>query len=132
MEKKTAGGLAGRRRIGQAAVRMLKALLCAYAVTGIMLMLLTVLLYKAGLSEENVNAGSILTYVIGTFAGGCVIGKITGVKRFLWGLLAGILYFVLLLLISLGVYHSLQGEAGNLLTTFLLCAGGGMLGGMVS
>ena len=61
-----------------------------------------------------------------------MIGKLTGVKRFLWGLLAGILYFALLLLISLGVYHSLQGEAGNLLTTFLLCAGGGMLGGMVS
>lgn len=132
MEKKTAGGLTGRRGIGQAAVRMLKALLCAYVVTGIMLLLLTVLLYKAGLNEENVNAGIILTYVISTFAGGFVIGKLTGVKRFLWGLLAGILYFALLLLISLGVYHSLQGEAGNLLTTFLLCAGGGMLGGMVS
>ena len=132
MEKKTAGGLTGRGGIGQAAVRMLKALLCAYVVTGIMLLLLTVLLYKAGLNEENVNAGIILTYVISTFAGGFVIGKLTGVKRFLWGLLAGILYFALLLLISLGVYHSLQGEAGNLLTTFLLCAGGGMLGGMVS
>ena len=132
MEKKTAEGFTGRSGIGQAAVRMLKALLWAYVVTGIMLMLLTVLLYKAGLSEENVNAGIILTYVISTFAGGFVIGKITGVKRFLWGLLAGILYFALLLLISLGVYHSLQGEAGNLLTAFLLCAGGGMLGGMVS
>ena len=132
MEKKTAEGFTGRSGIGQAAVRMLKALLCAYVVTGIMLMLLTVLLYKAGLSEENVNAGIILTYVISTFAGGFVIGKLTGVKRFLWGLQAGILYFALLLLISLGVYHSLQGEAENLLTTFLLCAGGGMLGGMVS
>ena len=111
---------------------MLKSLLCAYVVTGIMLLILTLLLYKAGLSEENVNAGIILTYVISTFAGGFVIGKLTGVKKFLWGLLAGIMYFVLLLLISLGVYHSVQGELMNLLTTFLLCAGGGMLGGMVS
>ena len=44
MEKKTAGGFTGRSGIGQAAVRMLKALLCAYVVTGIMLLLLTVLL----------------------------------------------------------------------------------------
>lgn len=132
MEKKTAGGLTGGKGIEQAAVRMLKSLLCAYVVTGIMLLILTLLLYKAGLSEENVNAGIILTYVISTFAGGFVIGKLTGVKKFLWGLLAGILYFVLLLLISLGVYHSVQGELMNLLTTFLLCAGGGMLGGMVS
>ena len=128
MDKKTSGRAAGEKGTEQAAVRMLKSLLCAYVVTGIMLLILTLLLYKAGLSEENVNAGIILTYVISTFAGGFV----TGVKKFLWGLLAGILYFVLLLLISLGVYHSVQGELMNLLTTFLLCAGGGMLGGMVS
>lgn len=132
MDKKISGRAAGERGTEQAAVRMLKSLLCAYVVTGIMLLILTLLLYKAGLSEENVNAGIILTYVISTFAGGFVIGKLTGVKKFLWGLLAGILYFVLLLLISLGVYHSVQGELMNLLTTFLLCAGGGMLGGMVS
>ena len=128
MEKKTTG----RPGIEQTAVRILKALLCAYIVTGIMLLILTILLYKAGLSEENVNAGIILTYVISTFAGGFVMGKLTGTKKFLWGLLLGVLYFVLLLLISLGVYHTLQAEITNLLTTFLLCAGGGMLGGIVS
>lgn len=128
MEKKTTG----RPGIEQTAVRILKALLCAYIVTGIMLLILTILLYKAGLSEENVNAGIILTYVISTFVGGFVMGKLTGTKKFLWGLLLGVLYFVLLLLISLGVYHTLQAEITNLLTTFLLCAGGGMLGGMVS
>ena len=128
MEKKTTG----RPGIEQTAVRILKALLCAYIVTGIMLLILSILLYKAGLSEENVNAGIILTYVISTFAGGFVMGKLTGTKKFLWGLLLGVLYFVLLLLISLGVYHTLQAEITNLLTTFLLCAGGGMLGGMVS
>ena len=128
MEKKTAD----RQGIEQTAVSMLKALLCAYVVTGIMLLILTILLYKAGLSEENVNAGIILTYVISTFAGGFVIGKLMKVKKFLWGLLAVVMYFVLLLLISLGVYHALQAEIMNLLTTLLLCAGGGMLGGMVS
>lgn len=128
MEKKTTG----RPGIEQTAVRILKALLCAYIVTGIMLLILTLLLYKAGLSEENVNAGIILTYVISTFAGGFVMGKLTGTKKFLWGLLLGVLYFVLLLLITLGVYHTLQADITNLLTTFLLCAGGGMLGGMVS
>ena len=110
MEKKTTG----RPGIEQTAVRILKALLCAYIVTGIMLLILTILLYKAGLSEENVNAGIILTYVISTFAGGFVMGKLTGTKKFLWGLLLGVLYFVLLLLISLGVYHTLQAEITNL------------------
>ena len=128
MEKKTGKGQGMEKK----AVDILKALLCAYVMTGILLLILTVLLYKAGLSEENINAGIILTYVISTFSGGFVIGKLAGVKKFLWGLLLGIMYFVLLLLISLGFYHSLQSDLMNLVTTFLLCAGGGMLGGMVS
>ena len=128
MEKKTGKGQGMEKK----AVDILKALLCAYVMTGILLLILTVLLYKAGLSEENINAGIILTYVISTFSGGFVIGKLAGVKKFLWGLLLGIMYFVLLLLISLGIYHSLQSDMMNLVTTFLLCGGGGMLGGMVS
>lgn len=128
MEKKTGKGQGMEKK----AVDILKALLCAYVMTGILLLILTVLLYKAGLSEENINAGIILTYVISTFSGGFVIGKLAGVKKFLWGLLLGIMYFVLLLLISLGIYHSLQSDMMNLVTTLLLCAGGGMLGGMVS
>ncbi|HJC42421.1 MAG TPA: TIGR04086 family membrane protein [Candidatus Mediterraneibacter gallistercoris] len=128
MEKKTGG----RRGIEQRAADMLKSLLCAYIVTGILLLILTLLLYKAGLSEENINAGIILTYVISTFSGGFVIGKLTGARKFLWGLLLGVVYFLLLTLISLGIYHSLQSDLMNLTTTFLLCAGGGMLGGMIS
>ena len=128
MEKKAAG----RQGIEQVAVHMVKAILCAYIVTGIMLLVLTLLLYKMRLSEQNVNARIILTYVISTFSGGFVAGKLMKRRKFLWGLLLGVLYFVLLLVISIGVYHSLDGEMVNLLSTFALCAGGGMLGGMVS
>ncbi len=133
-ESTATGAGAGRSGEGIAgkAVWMIKSLLCAYVVTGIFLLILTLLLYKMGLSEENVNAGITLIYVISTFAGGFVMGKLTGSRKFLWGLLAGILYFLLLVLISLGLYHSLQSEISGLITTFLLCAGGGMLGGMIA
>ena len=77
-------------------------------------------------------AGIIMIYVVSTFVGGFIIGKLSGTRKFLWGLTCGILYFALLLLVSLGVYRSLQGDGANVVTTFLLCAGGGMLGGMIS
>ena len=128
MEKKAGVGTGAQRK----AVDLLKSLLCAYVITGILLLVLTLLLYKMGLSEENVNAGIILIYVISTFAGGFVIGKLSGTRKFLWGLITGVLYFALLVLISFGIYHSLQSGAGSLATPLLLCAGGGMLGGMVS
>lgn len=133
MEKKNSiTGMGRRTEIGQRAVWMIKALLCAYVITGILLLVLTLLLYKAGLSEEYVNAGITLIYVISTFAGGFVMGKLTGNRKFLWGLLTGCMYFILLILISLGVYHSFQSEISGMITTLLLCAGGGMLGGMIA
>ena len=124
---------AGRKQnVERRAVWFLKSLLCAYIVTGISLVILALLLYKAGLSEEMVNAGILLIYVISSFSGGFVMGKLTGNRKFLWGLVTGILYFALLVVISLGLYHSLQTDLMNLATTFLLCTGGGLLGGMVS
>lgn len=113
-------------------VWILKALLCSYILTGVFLLLLALLLYKLNLSEEMVNAGILLIYTISTFSGGFVMGKVTGQRKFLWGLLCGVLYFLLLFLISLGVYHTIHSDLRALATSLLLCAGGGMLGGMVS
>lgn len=114
------------------ASHILKALLCAYILTGILLLVLAGLLYKLNLDESKVAAGIIVIYIVSTFAGGFIAGKLLRQKKFLWGLTVGVMYFGLLLLVSLGLYHSLQGNGADVLTTFLFCAGGGMLGGMLS
>ena len=111
---------------------VLKALLASYIVTGILLLLLTMALYKMELNEKMVSAAIVVIYVMATLIGGILIGKMAKVKRFIWGLGLGIAYFALLLLITLGVYHTLNGDGANLVTTFILCAGGGMVGGMIS
>ncbi|WP_306480017.1 TIGR04086 family membrane protein [Mediterraneibacter sp.] len=117
---------------GKRAIWFVKSLLCGYIVTGLLLLILALMLYKFGLNEQNVNAGIVLIYVISTFSAGFVLGKLSGTKKFLWGLLAGMAYFLLLMLITLGIYHAFQGDVRNVLVTFLLCAGGGMLGGMIA
>lgn len=111
---------------------VLKALLASYIVTGILLLLLTMALYKMELNEKMVSAAIVAIYVMATLIGGILIGKMAKVKRFIWGLGLGIAYFALLLLITLGVYHTLNGDGANPVTTFILCAGGGMVGGMIS
>lgn len=111
---------------------ILKSLLASYIVTGSMLLLLSFLMYKFDLGEQKVTVGVVVIYVVATFIGGIIIGKLYKVRRFAWGLALGVTYFVLLLLISLGVYRTLSVSGVNAVTTFLLCAGGGMLGGMVS
>ena len=99
-------------------IQILKALLASYIVTALLLLLLTFLLYKFGLDEKKVEIGILIVYLAGT-------------RRFLWGTLIGILYFALLLMISIGVYRTIQGGS-SMLVSFALCVAGGMLGGMLS
>ena len=111
---------------------VLKSLLVSYVVTGILLLLLAVALFRFELNEKAVSAAIVAIYIMATLLGGIIIGKFAKVRRYLWGLGLGIGYFALLLLITLGVYRTLNGDAANLITTFVLCAGGGMAGGMLS
>ena len=107
-------------------MRIFQALLVSYIITGILLLVLAVLLYKLNLDKGKVTAG------ITGIAGGFLIGKLQKVRKFIWGLMLGILYFLLLVLVSFGVYHTLQGDVMQIVTTLVLCAAGGMLGGMLS
>ena len=49
---------------------ILKSLLAAYVVTGILLMILAMALYKFELTEEAVTAGITAVYLLSTFAAG--------------------------------------------------------------
>lgn len=110
----------------------IKSLLASYIVTGILLLVLTFFMYKFELNEKIVSAAIVGIYVVSTLIGGMIIGKLTKSKRYLWGMVLGIVYFVLLLLITLGVYRTLNGDSVSIVTSLILCASGGMTGGMIS
>ena len=112
-------------------VQIMKALLASYIVTGLLLLLLAFLLYKFGLDEQKVEIGIMIVYLISTFIGGMIAGKLAGAKRFLWGIVIGVLYFVLLLMVSAGIYRTVQGGM-DMVAAFALCVAGGMFGGMFS
>lgn len=114
------------------AFRMMKALLVSYLLTGFMLLLIAGLLYRLQLDEGKVQIGIILTYILSCFLGGFLAGKMMKSRQFLWGVLLGLLYFLVMTVVSLAVNRELQGTSSGFVTTFLLCMGGGMLGGMLS
>lgn len=117
---------------GQMVMWVLKSLLASYIVTGLLLLGLTFLVYKFELDEQKVVAGIVGIYVVATFVGGFIIGKLTKVRKFIWGMVIGSIYFVLLFAISYGVYREFNTNGIHILTTIVLCVGGGMLGGMIS
>lgn len=114
------------------ALPMMKALLASYILTGLALLLLAFLLFKFELGESQVNLGILLIYILSCFVGGRVLGKKMGSRRYLWGMVLGIGYAVLLMAVS----YFTEGQSSlNMKDTgilLFLCFSGGTLGGMLS
>ena len=111
---------------------ILKCLLLSYLLTTGLLLLLALMLYQFDFSEKIVSICIIIIYIIVTFLAGFLFGKREGNRKFLWGLLMGGIYFLVLILVSLIVNHGASGINGNFLTVLILCGASGMLGGMLS
>ncbi len=114
------------------AIFIIKCMLGAYILTAGLLLLLAFILYRFGISEKVVSVCIIAIYIAVTFLAGLLAGKREGKRKFLWGLIMGVLYFGILTVVSLVVNKGVEDVAGNMLTVFFLCAGSGMLGGMIS
>ena len=111
---------------------VLKSLLFSYLLTAGLLLLLSLLLYRFSLSERIVSISITGIYIVVTFLAGFLAGKREGSRKFLWGLMMGCLYFTSLALVSLIVNHGMSSLSTSFLTVLVLCAGSGMLGGMLS
>ena len=111
---------------------VLKSLLAAYALTGVFLLLLAFLLFQFDLGEGPIAAVIVAVYVISCLAGGFIAGKIVRKDKYLWGILVGLCYFLLLILVSFAVQKKWDMSIQHLVTTFFMCLGGGALGGMLS
>ena len=111
---------------------LLKSLLFSYILTGVLLALLAFALYRFGLGERTVSIAIIVIYVLATLLGGFAAGKRMKSRRFLWGLLMGGAYFLILAVMSFAVGKGDMQVGSSFFSTLALCAGGGMLGGMLS
>lgn len=108
------------------------AMLAAYIITGLMLLLLAFLVYQFQFGEKGIDIAIIVVYILVNFLTGFFMGRKKKVKRYLAGMLAGIAYFTILVLVSLICNHGLQDFSGSFFTTLAICAGAGTLGGMLS
>lgn len=117
--------------IGQV-LRMMKALLVAYVMTGLFLLITAGLMYRFELSEGKVKIAVIGIYVLSCFTGGFLAGRIMKNRKFLWGSLLGFLYFAVMLTVSVAVGRELREAVMGISTTFFICIISGMIGGIAA
>lgn len=117
--------------IGQV-LRMMKALLVAYVMTGLFLLITAGLMYRFELSEGKVKIAVIGIYVLSCFTGGFLAGRMMKNRKFLWGSLLGFLYFAVMLTVSVAVGRELKEAVMGISTTFFICIISGMIGGIAA
>ncbi|NLJ97145.1 MAG: TIGR04086 family membrane protein [Clostridiales bacterium] len=111
---------------------ILEGLLLSYIVTAILLLLISFLLLKFDLPGAVISGLINVTYILSAFAGGFFIGKKTEQRKFIWGLILGVFYFVILMLVSIMMNSVGTIHLGSLFTVFIITSLSGMLGGMIS
>ncbi len=119
--------------MGKSTLRiLLRSVFSAYLLTAIFLLLLAFGLYSLHLTENQINLGVNGIYIISCLIAGIIAGKTARVRRFLWGLAGGCIYFLILLAVSYLIERQIGTDARELLLIFVMCAGGGTIGGMLS
>jgi putative membrane protein (TIGR04086 family) len=111
---------------------VLKGLLLSYIVTAFILLILAFFMLNLDLSSIVISGGINFVYIISAFIGGFFVGKKVEQRKFLWGLVMGVFYFIVVMLISLFLNRVTPLSMGSLFTVFIISSLSGMLGGMIS
>lgn len=108
------------------------ALLSSWLVMGILLLVLATIAFNMSLSEEVLAFAIPVVYFAGNLTGGFFAGMGVFGKHYLAGMISGFAGFILLLVLSLLVNHTLRDFGGNFFTTLSIFVGSGALGGMLA
>ena len=101
---------------------VLISLVASYLLSALLLFILAFVLYKLKLKESQ----------IAQTAGGLLCGKALRTRRFFWGLLTGVLYFLALFTVSILLRHGQMPEPSRMIPVLACCAAGGTVGGILS
>lgn len=112
-------------------VALLKCLMAAYLITGMLLFAVAGLLYKFSLGENVVDISIIVVYCISSLLAGLFFAKGAASRRFIWGMAAGAVYFLIICVVTFAVEGQLHLMSNSCITTLFICTGSGMLGGML-
>ena len=118
--------------VGRKFATVVEGLIIAYAVTGVLLAALAFTVFRFHLSEALTDVAIVAIYVIVTFIGAFITGKKVKERKFLWGLLLGTLYILIISLVAILIGQVFHVTSAANITTAVLCVGGGLLGGMIS
>lgn len=123
--------LQNNKQLNKVPGAFIKSLLSAYLLSFILLLIFALLLYAFGGSQRILSIGIISIYIISTFVCGYLCGHMMKNRKYLWGSLSGLLYFILLFLLSF-CFPGAESQTSNTLTALIICVASAAIGGMLA
>lgn len=111
---------------------IIKALILSFFVTAMLIVIFAFVMFKLRISEDIIAAAVTFIYIISCALGGFYIGRVMKEKKFMWGFLVGLCYLLVLVVASIIISGGINILSAKGLSLFLLCTGGGTLGGMLA
>ena len=111
---------------------LVKATFASFIVSAIMLLITSTLMLNVGISASIVSILVIITYIVSNFLSGFIMGKGMREKKFIWGVVSGTTYFVILFVLSVLIMGTKDFHLVSTIRTMAICVLSGMVGGMIS
>lgn len=111
---------------------LVKATFASFIVSAIMLLITSTLMLNVGISASIVSILVIITYIVSNFLSGFIMGKGMQEKKFIWGVVSGAIYFIILFVLSVLIMGTKDFHLVSTIRTMAICVLSGMVGGMIS
>ena len=111
-------------------IRLLSGVMIAYAITCIAFIGYAILLTYSSVTEQNISLVVTVVSIISVIVAGFDAAKGAENRGWMWGIGAGILYAVILLMIGAWVNRGFLSDTRSL-TLMIICIAGGGFGGVL-
>ena len=112
-------------------VQVVKVSAAAILISVLLVFVCAFLAYKLRLGSSQISLLVTVIYAVGSFMAGFGTGHLRKEKRLLWGLCAGAVYFLVIIIISLFVSRGISADLGSVARKLLICVAAGGIGGIV-
>ena len=114
------------------AVIFLKETLIQMIISTVLLALIAFVVLKISPSVATIKIMVLIIYGIASFCGGVIVGKVMESRKFVWGALAGLIYFAIIFLTALISKGSVSSGSVGLFSGCMVSVVAGTIGGMLS
>ena len=108
-----------------------KELLAQIVISITLIAIIAFAVWKIQPSESTIKVLVLAIYAIASFVGGMILGKVMEHREILWGTLAGMVYFGVILLIAFVVKGDVSSSTVGVTWGFVTSAIAGAIGGML-